>query len=179
MQLAKISHTTTRQQIRPNMSKRQSDTTVPATELKSIIEAIEEQKNAEITALESLTLPSYASAMMKSLTRNEITHFRRCGRGLSLSKLIATMSGHHKKEGSTWPELATLFTDLCITKAVEAAESDEEYNYKFSVYTKVIDDLWQLMHNTGSDKNDNCVVKHVPFESLSVLVSLVCMELIK
>lgn len=172
MKLAKISQ----QQIRPNMSKRQSDTTVPATELESIIEAIEEQKNAEITELESLTLPSYASAMVKSLTRNEITHFKRCGRGLSVSKLIATMSSHHKKEGSRWPELASLFADLCISKAVEAAESDKEYNYKFSVYTKVIDDLWQLTHNTESDKNDNCVI---PLESLSVLVSLVCMELIE
>jgi len=63
------------------------------------------------------------------------------------------MSNLQEKEGSVWPQIAMLFADLSISKAVSAAESGDEY--EFSVFQRVIHDLFPLK-DTSIDIEDNC-----------------------
>ena len=123
----------------------------------------------ELTELATLKLPDYASKMVKHLTRNDLTHFRRRDDDISLVALLSMMSRLQSDQGHVWPQLATLFADVSVSKAVSAAENDDEDG--FCIYERLIHDLYQLM-DVDPDDPENCKFKPVPFETTAVLFAL-------
>ena len=79
------------------------------------------------------------------------------------------MSRLQSDQGHVWPQLATLFADVSVSKAVSAAENDDEDG--FCIYERLIHDLYPLM-DVDPDDPENCKFKPVPFETTVVLFAL-------
>ena len=126
----------------------------------------------ELTELATLKLPDYASKMVKHLTRNDLTHFRRRDDDISLVALLSMMSRLQSDQGHVWPQLATLFADVSVSKAVSAAENDDEDG--FCIYERIIHDFFPLMD--CAKKKENCKFKPIPFESIIALFALIDYE---
>jgi hypothetical protein len=122
----------------------------------------------ELTELAKLKLPDYTSNLVKALTRQDLTHFRRRD-DLSLGELLNMMSKLQEDVGHVWPQVATLFMDVSVSKAVSAAENDDEKG--FCIYQRLIHDFCPLM-DVDPDDPENCKFKPIPFETTAVLFAL-------
>ncbi len=124
-----------------------------------------------MTELATLKLPDYASEMVKHLTRTGVTNFRRRD-DISLGALLSMMSKLQAMEGHVWPQVASLFADVSLSKAVSAAENDDEDG--FCIYERIIHDFFPLMD--CAKKKENCKFKPIPFESIIALFALIDYE---
>ena len=68
-----------------------------------------------------------------------------------------------------WPQVATFFIDVSVSKAVSAAENDDEEGFR--IYQRLIHDLYPLM-DVDPDDPENCIFKPIPFETTAVLFAL-------
>jgi hypothetical protein len=124
--------------------------------------------DTELTELEKLKLPDYTSDMVKNLTRQDLTHFRRRDE-FPLGGLLGMMSKLQADVGHVWPQVATLFIDVSVSRAVSAAENDDEVG--FYIYQRLIHDLYPLM-DVDPDDPENCKFRPIPFETTVVLFAL-------
>ena len=140
--------------------------------LQAIITVLKNDPPKHMTELATLKLPDYASEMVKHLTRTGVvTDFRRRD-DISVVALLSMMSKLQAMEGHVWPQVATLFMDVSLSKAVSAAENDDEE--EFSIYQRVIHDFFPLMD--CAKKKENCKFKPIPFESIIALFALIDYE---
>lgn len=139
--------------------------------LQAIITVLKKPRPEPLTELATLKLPDYASEMVKHLTRTGVTDF--CRRDdISVVALLSMMSKLQAMEGHVWPQVADLFVDLSLSKAVSAAENDDEE--EFRIYQHIIDVFFPLMN--CAKKKENCKFKPIPFESIITLFALIDYE---
>ena len=139
--------------------------------LQAIITVLKKPRPEPLTELATLKLPDYASKMVKHLTRAGVTDF--CRRDdISGVALLSMMSKLQAMEGHVWPQVADLFVDLSLSKAVSAAENDNEE--EFCLYQRIIHDFFPLMD--CAKKEENCKFKPIPFESIFALFALIDYE---
>lgn len=140
--------------------------------LQAIITVLKKPRLEPLTELATLKLPDYASEMVKHLTRTGVvTDFRRRD-DISVVALLSMMSKLQAMEGHVWPQVADLFVDLSLSKAVSAAENDDEE--EFRIYQRIIDAFFPLMD--CAKKKENCKFKPIPFESIIALFALIDYE---
>lgn len=140
--------------------------------LQAIITVLKKPRPEPLTELATLKLPDYASEMVKHLTRTGVvTDFRRRD-DISVVALLSMMSKLQAMEGHVWPQVADLFVDLSLSKAVSAAENDDEE--EFRIYQHIIDVFFPLMN--CAKKKENCKFKPIPFESIITLFALIDYE---
>jgi hypothetical protein len=139
--------------------------------LQAIITVLKKPRLEPLTELATLNLPDYASEMVKHLTRTGVTNFRRRD-DISVGALLSMMSKLQAMEGHVWPQVASLFVDVSLSKAVSAAENDDEE--EFCIYQRIIHDFFPLMD--CAKKKENCKFKSIPFESIITLFALIDYE---
>ena len=139
--------------------------------LQAIITVLKKPRLEPLTELATLKLPDYASEMVKHLTRKGLTNFRRRD-DISVGALLSMMSKLQAMEGHVWPQVASLFVDVSLSKAVSAAENDDEE--EFCIYQRIIHDFFPLMD--CAKKKENCKFKRIPFESIITLFALIDYE---
>lgn len=139
--------------------------------MEAIITALKNDHPPELTELATLKLPDYASEMVKHLTRTGVTNFHRRD-DIFLGALLSMMSRLQSDQGHVWPQVASLFVDVSVSKAVSAAEKDDEA--EFCIYQRIIHDFYPLMDD--AEQEDNCRFKPIQFESIIVLFSLFAHE---
>lgn len=133
----------------------------------AILEAFQ-ASSPELTKLASIDLPQYTEDLVKCLTRQGLTHFRRRD-SLSLAVLLSMMSQLQENQGYVWEDLVVFFIDVSLSHAVRAAERDEREN--FALFQRLLRDLYPLMGCAEEDP-DKCKFQPVPFETVSVLLAL-------
>lgn len=140
--------------------------------LQAIITVLKKPRPEPLTELATLKLPDYASEMVNyCLTRAGVTDF--CRRDdISVVALLSMMSKLQAMEGHVWPQVADLFVDLSLSKAVSAAENDDEE--EFRIYQHIIDVFFPLMN--CAKKKENCKFEPIPFESIITLFALIDYE---
>lgn len=136
--------------------------------LQAIITVLKNDPSKHMTELATLNLPDFTREMLKHLKRQGLTHFRRRD-DISVVALLSMMSKLQAMEGHVWPQVATLFMDASLSKAVSAAENDNEE--EFCLYQRIIHDFFPLM-----EKKENCKFKPIPFESIITLFALIDYE---
>ena len=139
--------------------------------LQAIITVLKNDPPKHMTELATLKLPDYASEMLKHLGRQGLTHFRRRD-DISVVALLSMMSKLQAMEGHVWPQVASLFVDASLSKAVSAAENDNEE--EFRIYERIINVFFPLMD--CAKKKENCKFKPIPFESIIALFALIDYE---
>ena len=139
--------------------------------LQAIVTVLKNDPPEHVTELATLKLPDYAGEMVKHLTRTGVTNFRRRD-DISLGALLSMMSKLQAMEGHVWPQVASLFVDVSLSKAVSAAENDDEE--EFCIYQRIIHDFFPLMD--CAKKKENCKFKPIPFESIIALFALIDYE---
>lgn len=139
--------------------------------LQAIITVLKKPRDEPLTELDTLNLPDFTTEMLKHLGRQGLTHFSRRD-DISVVALLSMMSKLQADEGHVWPQVATLFMDVSLSKAVSAAENDNEE--EFCLYQRIIYAFFPLMD--CAKKKKNCKFKPIPFESIITLFALIDYE---